>query len=134
MYRKYTGKLMWLAENCRPDLAYTALDMSKKASKATVKDLKKINKVVDRVHERESRVMFWKVTEREDLITFGVADAAYSKIERPVGVSLVMLGSKKSETAVPLFWKSKTIQKTYKSTKDAETQGLSKNVMNATFL
>ena len=24
-------KLMWLAENCRPDLAYTALDMSKKA-------------------------------------------------------------------------------------------------------
>merc|ERR1711905_81722 len=85
VYRKYTGKLMWLAENCRPDLAYAALDMSKKASKATVKDLKKINKVVDRVHERESRVMFRKVAEREDFITFGVADAAYSKIERPVG-------------------------------------------------
>ena len=30
MYRKYTGKLNWLAENCRPDLAITALMMSRK--------------------------------------------------------------------------------------------------------
>ena len=67
---------MWLTENCRPDLSYTALAMSQKASKATVGDLKKINKVVDRVHERESRVMFRKVADREDLINFGVADAA----------------------------------------------------------
>ena len=74
-----------------------------------------------------------KVADREDLITFGVTDAAYSKIERPVGRSLVMLGSKKTRTAVPLFWKSKTIQKTCKSTKDAETRGMSRNVMNATF-
>ena len=44
-----------------------------------------------------------------------------------------MLGSKKTRTAVPLFWKSKTIQKTCKSTKDAETRGMSRNVMNATF-
>ena len=133
VYRKYTGKLMWLAENCRPDLAYTALDMSKKASKAKVKDLKKINKVVDRVHGRESRVVFRKVADREDLKIFGIADAAYSKIERPIGGSLVMLGSKKTDIAVPLFWKSKTIQKTCKSTKDAETRALSNNVMNATF-
>ena len=107
--------------------------MSKRASKATVKDLKKINKVIDRVHGRESRVVFRKVADREDLITFGIADAAYSKMERPIGGSLVMLGSKKTDTAVPLYWKSKTIQKTCKSTKDAETRGLSKNVMNATF-
>ena len=86
-------------------------------------DLKKINKVIDRVHERESRVMFRKVADREDLITFGVTDAAYSKIERPVGGSLVMLGSRKS-CAVPLYWKSKTIRKTCNSTKDAETRGI----------
>ena len=94
---------MWLAENCRPDLSFTALSMSQKTSTATVADLKKINKVIDRVHDRESRVMFRKVAEREDLITFGVTDAAHSKIERPVGGSLVMLGSKKTRSAVPLF-------------------------------
>ena len=44
-----------------------------------------------------------------------------------------MLGSRKSQCAVPLYWKSKTIRKTCKSTKDAETRGMSKNVMNATF-
>ena len=27
-YRKYTGKLSWLAQGTRPDLSYTALQMS----------------------------------------------------------------------------------------------------------
>ena len=45
VYRKYNGKLMWLAENCRPDLSFTALSMSQKTSTATVADLKKINKI-----------------------------------------------------------------------------------------
>ena len=36
LYRKMTGKISWLAENCRPDLSFYALDMSKKNAKATV--------------------------------------------------------------------------------------------------
>ena len=30
LYRKFTGKISWLAANIRPDLAITALEMSKK--------------------------------------------------------------------------------------------------------
>ena len=36
----------WPAENCRPDLAITALMMSRKNNSATIGDLKKINHVL----------------------------------------------------------------------------------------
>ena len=57
LYRKYMGKLLWWAENTRPDLVFTALSMSKKATMATLKDLKAINGVVDKIHSRESCVV-----------------------------------------------------------------------------
>jgi hypothetical protein len=49
VFRKYTGKLSWLAANTHPDLAFTALAMSKHNSCAMIKDLKAINHVVDRI-------------------------------------------------------------------------------------
>ena len=39
VYRKMTGKLSWLANSTRPDLSYTALDMSKKNRSAQIEDL-----------------------------------------------------------------------------------------------
>merc|ERR1712101_34810 len=42
-YRKYTGKLSWLAQGTRPDLSYSALNLSKKNNSATIADLRNIN-------------------------------------------------------------------------------------------
>ena len=53
VYRKYTGKLNWLAENTRPDLAIWALNMSKKNVKATIGDLKKVNQLVMKIRIRQ---------------------------------------------------------------------------------
>ena len=49
LYRKFTGKISWLAANTRPDLAITALEMSKKNASAVIKDLKKVNKVIEKI-------------------------------------------------------------------------------------
>merc|ERR1712082_435631 len=38
VYRKMTGKLIWVANSTRPDLSYTALAMSKKNTTARIKD------------------------------------------------------------------------------------------------
>ena len=40
LFRKYVGKLNWLAENTRPDLSVWALNPSKSNANATVGDLK----------------------------------------------------------------------------------------------
>ena len=40
MYRKYVGKLSWLASNKRPDLAIHVLNSARKQKKAVMKDLR----------------------------------------------------------------------------------------------
>ena len=54
--RKYVGKLNWLATNTRPDIAIDALELANKQKKATLKDLKEVNNILKKVHEKESRV------------------------------------------------------------------------------
>ena len=40
------GKIQWLNEGTRPDLAFNTLTMSMKTKKAVVKDMRKLNKIV----------------------------------------------------------------------------------------
>ena len=51
VFRKYTGKLSWLAENCRPDLSYLANSLSKKSQCATLSDLKYVNKILKKLRK-----------------------------------------------------------------------------------
>ena len=45
-YRKYTGRLSWLAQGTRPDLSYSALDLAKKNNIAVISDLRNVNRIV----------------------------------------------------------------------------------------
>ncbi len=128
LYRKYVGKISWLAENCRPDLAVTALKMARKSGKATVGDLMNVNSVVKRIKQKKNEVKFTKVGKKEDLVVTGVGDASYKVDEKAIGGNIVMLRDRKSERVVPLFWKSKSIQKVCHSSKEAETKNLVKLV------
>ena len=58
LFRKYVGKLNWLAENTRPDLAIWSLNLSKQNAKATIGDLKRVNQIVKKVRCRQNRVKF----------------------------------------------------------------------------
>ena len=42
-YRKMTGKIAWLANSTRPDLSFTALQMSKNNKEATISDLRDVS-------------------------------------------------------------------------------------------
>ena len=73
--RKFVGKLNWLAANTRPDLAIYALELAKRQKKATIKDLREINRVLKKVKEKESKVLFTKIGEKDELSVIGVSDA-----------------------------------------------------------
>ena len=45
----YVGKISWLAENCRPDLAITVLKISRKSKDPKLEDLRYVNKVVKKI-------------------------------------------------------------------------------------
>merc|ERR1712115_144449 len=42
-YRKYTGKISWLAQGTRPDLSYSTLNLAKKNNNAVISDLRNVN-------------------------------------------------------------------------------------------
>ena len=67
--RKYVGKLSWLATNTRPDLSIHALDLAKKEKQATLKDLRSVNRVLLKVREKESRVMFGKIGSKRNFVS-----------------------------------------------------------------
>ena len=134
LYRKMTGKINWLADNTRPDLAICALSMSRRNSKATIGDLKMVNHVVKRIKNKENKVVFTKVGKKEDFIIHGLGDASYKCDEKSIGGNLVLLGNMNNNDAVPLLWKTKTITQVCHSAKDAETRNVTKLVDDMIYL
>ena len=65
VFRKYAGKIQWLAENVRPNLAFVGLNMSMKKNDATIGDLKKVNRIVKKVKSRESKMNLEKLEKKE---------------------------------------------------------------------
>ena len=126
IYRKYVGKFMWLSENCRPDLAFTSLDMAKKNNSATVGDLKRINAVIKRIRKKKNSILYSKVGKREDLKVIGIGDASFKCDESSVGGTLVTICQKESDRACPVYWKSRVIKRKCHASKDAETRILTR--------
>jgi hypothetical protein len=69
-----------------------------------------------------SEVFFGKLGEKEDLMVYGLSDGSYKLDDRSVGGALVILGTKSNFSAVPLYWKLKTIKTVCHLAKDTETR------------
>merc|ERR1712030_150068 len=122
--RKYVGKLSWLATNARPDLSIYALNLAKKQKQATLKDLRDINRILMKVREKKSKVVFRKLGKKENLCLLSVTDASYHVTENAVAREIIMIGNKKTKNVSPIYWKSGIVRKVCLSPKAAETRAM----------
>ena len=53
--------------------------------------------------EKESRVLFTKIGERDELCVMGVSDASYHHDDRSVAGEMIMLGNERAERAAPVY-------------------------------
>merc|ERR1712074_160484 len=109
--QKYVGKLSWLATNARPDLSIYALNLAKKQKQATLKDLRDVNRILMKVREKESKVVFRKIAGKEDLNLLSATYASYFITENAVAGEVIMLGHKKTKAVSPIYWKSGIVRK-----------------------
>ena len=116
IFRKYVGKLSWLAANTRPDLAVYVMDLARR-QKAVLKDLRDVNRILKKVEEKDNKVMFGKVSRKEYLCVIGVRDTSYNQEDHSVAGGLILLGSRTTKIASPMYWKSEEIRKIYTSPK-----------------
>ena len=103
LYRKMTGKITWPANSTRPDLCYQALQMSKKNQGATISDLRDINRILKHVHNKESKIKYGRLGDKEDLVVIGLGDASFKQDDMAVG-GVILLRAKSSLTKVlPIY-------------------------------
>ena len=133
-FRGIVGKLQWLSEGTRPDLAYDTLSMSMKTKHAKVADMRKLNKIVKKAREGDSVVTFKKVGKMEDLKIIAMSDASFKSVDdkvRSVEGRVIFLSD--GVRASPLEWKSKKIPQVCESTKTAETRAADKATDDAIY-
>ena len=123
-YQKITGKIAWLANSTRPDLSFTALQMSKKNKEATISDLRDVNRILKKVREQESRIKYEHIGEKEDLMVVGNGDTSLKTGDKAVGGVILFLTNSSMTRASPIYWKAKQINQVCHSSQDAETLNL----------
>ena len=117
----------------RPDLSYTHLSISKKNNSATIADLRNVSRVIKKVKERPSMIIFSRIGDKEDIIVLGMGDASFKVDKKAVGGINLFLSNTALTCAVPIYWKSKTISRVFYSSKDAETINLVRMMEDAVF-
>ena len=64
IYRKYIGKINWLASNTRPDISVYVINSTRSEKTAMLKDLRDIIGISAKVEKKEKRAGFKNWPER----------------------------------------------------------------------
>ena len=105
--------------------------MSKKNKEATISDLRDINRIIKQVYSKESKIKYAYIGNKEDLVVIGLRDALYKQDDKAIGGVILLLANSLFTKALPIYWKSKQIERVCHSSKDAETLNLIKMVDDA---
>ena len=138
--RGVIGKLRWLADQCRPDIAYLLLELSIQAHAPTYDTVKLANKVVAQVKNRPYSIRFSKLRNKDWHITV-FADASLKglpdKLSSAMGYIILLTdGFRPGDRARVnvLSWKSCKTKRIVASTYDAETLALTTAMEEAIFI
>ena len=73
-YRKYTGKLSWLAQGTRLDLSYMTFQISMRNTTAIIADLHNVIRVLKKVDITESGISYGYIGKKDDLRIIGIGE------------------------------------------------------------
>ena len=138
--RALIGKLRWLADQCRPDIAYLLLELSIQAHAPTYDTVKMANKVVVQVKNRAYSLRFsklqnkdWHITVFADASLKGLPDKTSSAMGYIILLTDGFRPGNRARVNV-LSWKSCKTKRIVASTYDAETLALTTALEEAVFI
>ena len=127
-YRSLTGQLLWAAEVTRLDISFNVRELCTKNMKATYKDVKEANKVVEKLKREELKIAFKPLGRYEDLKIKVFTDAAFRNSEdkvKSVEGRIIVVENLEGHRSV-ISAKSSTISKVCKSVKNCRNTSIRK--------
>ena len=134
-YRALVGQLNWLAANTRPDIGFDICELSVATKIATVGDLQKLNKLVDRVKKDSVKLHFPAMQDLQSCYIECYTDAAFGNLpdSGSQGGTVIFLNDGSGQRC-PLFWQSKKLKRVVRSTLAAEASALAEGAERAIYI
>ena len=126
-YRQIIGKINWVVQGSRPDMAFELIDLSTKLKHGNISDLSRAIKTVNRLKDVNSMILFptlstdvknWKVVVFTDASLCNISDGTGS-----TGAHIVWLVDNHRKCS-PLSWHANKIKRVVRSTIAAEALSL----------
>ena len=135
LYRRLVGKMSWLANGSRPDIAFSMIRLSTKFSHACVSDLAAAVKLAKRVKTEDVCNYFPRLTDLEQARFVVYTDASLGNLNGcdSCGGHVVFMVDKQDRSAV-IAWHSGKLKRVARSTLAAETMALVNGIDEALYL
>ena len=89
-----------------------------------MKDLRDINRIVEKIGEKQSKIVFGKFARKQDMCVIGISDASYHQENLTIAGAMIMIGNVNNKRTVPVYWKSGVVNRVCTSPKASETRGV----------
>ena len=144
-YRAVVGRLLWLASQSRPDLAFGTSKASRGNQLATVAQARELNAVVRQAREHASFAVVLRRAEKP-LREYGItcyADSAFANIEGVKSqcghlgglcLNLNAVSNSDFTSVIPLWWNSSTVKRVCRSTLACEGYAVSEGVEQSLYV
>ena len=124
-YRALIGQLNWLAIQTRPDVSFETCELHTLLKNATVSELTRLNRLINRTKSSSLSILFPKLTSLENCFIEAFSDASYANVQngKSQGGFIIFLVDDEDKRC-PIYWQSRAIRRVVKSTLAAETLAL----------
>ena len=69
---------------------------ARKQKNAVLKDLRDINRIIYKIGEKESKIVFGRVARKEEMCVIGISDASYHQKNPTIAGAIIMIGNMKT--------------------------------------
>ena len=133
--RRTVGQANWAARRTRPDVGFDLMELSMRFNNATVSDLRRAKKVVDRLNMEEVVILFPRLSPTK-LSIRTYSDASFANLIDGVssGRGHVIFLVDENDQSAPLHWTSNKVKRVVNSTLAAEALALQEAIDCAIYL